>query len=244
MFRLLPYSLGAGAWNMALDTVLLSRAAELDEPCLRLYGWKEPTVTLGYFQRFSDRSRHFPSVGCPLTRRDSGGGALVHDRELTYSLAAPTRFPWAHRPQDLYQLVHDAIVETFAELGVIARLCQVDAVPPGGEPFLCFQRRAVGDVLVDDAKVVGSAQRRQRGAILQHGGILLARSLFAPELPGLRELTQDTFDQRDFIERWLLRMSRALDATFDVRPPSEEEVAAADELVRTKYAAEAWVRRL
>lgn len=247
MFRLLPFAVGGGAWNMALDSVLLDRAAEHGEPCLRLYGWSEPTLTLGYFQRYSDRLQHAPSLNLPITRRDSGGGALVHDRELTYSLAAPSRFPWSRRPIDLYQLVHDSIVETFAELDVVARLCQLDASPPEGEPFLCFQRRAVGDVLIDEAKVVGSAQRRKRGAILQHGGILLGRSPAAPELPGLDELTLgevSPFHQQKFIERWLVRLAQALDVEFEIRPATTAELNAADEMVRTKYAAPGWVQRL
>ena len=74
---------------MAVDEALLETAASLGVPTLRFYQWQEPTMSLGYFQEYADRLRHAASAGCPTVRRASGGGAIMHDRELTYSLAVP-----------------------------------------------------------------------------------------------------------------------------------------------------------
>jgi lipoate-protein ligase A len=79
----------SGAWNMAVDEALLRSAAQRGTATLRFYQWSEPTLSLGYFQAADDRQQHFASLACPLVRRASGGGAIVHDRELTYSLAMP-----------------------------------------------------------------------------------------------------------------------------------------------------------
>jgi len=75
-----------GAWNMAVDEALLDAAVEQGVAALRFYQWSEPTLSLGYFQRHADRDSHAASHDCTLVRRQSGGGAILHDRELTYSL--------------------------------------------------------------------------------------------------------------------------------------------------------------
>ena len=77
-----------GLWNMALDEALLELAGESGIPTLRLYRWQPATLSLGYFQPYQDRESHPPSTTCPVVRRSSGGGAILHDRELTYSFTA------------------------------------------------------------------------------------------------------------------------------------------------------------
>ncbi|MEM6330787.1 MAG: lipoate--protein ligase family protein, partial [Planctomycetota bacterium] len=78
-----------GARNMAVDEALLDAAAAGAGATLRLYRWSSPTLSLGYFQPLAARAAHPASAGCPCVRRHSGGGAIVHDHELTYSLAVP-----------------------------------------------------------------------------------------------------------------------------------------------------------
>jgi lipoyl(octanoyl) transferase len=186
-----------GAWNMAVDEALLESAVAGGSPVFRLYRWSEPTLSLGYFQPVADRQAHRASLGCPLVRRRSGGGAILHHHELTYALIVPPERE-SHTPQQHYDLVHDAIVEILtpfaAGAGLMVRKSAGIKRSPAAEPFLCFERRAVGDVVLadhdagTDVKVAGSAQRKHRGAILQHGSILITRSTAAPELPGLCDL--------------------------------------------------------
>ena len=179
--RLLRHAPGNGAWNMAVDEMLLERAEEYATACLRFYGWSEPTLSLGYFQIYADRQEHPPSLPCAVVRRLTGGGAIVHDAELTYSIVLPGTHPLATHRDELYQVVHGCLIETLGHFGITARLCgTADNLGTAREPFLCFQRRSPGDVLIGRTKVCGSAQRRRNGAVLQHGSLLWRTSPAAP----------------------------------------------------------------
>ena len=178
-----------GSWNMAVDEALLEQAAAGGTATLRFYRWSEPTLSLGYFQTYQSREGHRPSRDCPIVRRASGGGALVHDRELTYSFTAPISDRAAADVEQLYYAFHETMVSTLDSFGIEAALVTTAAaVKPTKEPFLCFQRRTAGDLLVGGAKVLGSAQRRRKSAVLQHGGLLISKSASAPELDGISEL--------------------------------------------------------
>ena len=195
----------AGAENMARDEALLDLAATKGAATqgiasVRVYQWQEPTLSLGYFQNYADRQQHPASLGAAVVRRQSGGGAILHDRELTYSLALPSGHPCARNAQLLYDTVHQALAELLTRQLPAGHQLQLfpEQLARETEPFLCFQRRARGDIVHFSAenrpqnpcgaKVVGSAQRRSRGAVLQHGSVLIARSACCPELAGLNEL--------------------------------------------------------
>ncbi len=230
---------------MALDEAILESAAADGLATLRFYRWEEPTLSLGYFQRHDNRRHHRASLNCPLTRRPSGGGAIVHDQELTYSLALPGSHPLAIDVRPLYDAVHQALITALASFGVPARLClEASGLPPGEQPFLCFERRAAGDVLVGDAKVAGSAQRRRHGAVLQHGSVLLARSSAAPELPGISDLTGGVLVTCDaLVEAWTapLDEQRSLGLTSD--GPTTSESKRAHAIAAEKYQARDWTKR-
>ena len=195
--RLIIDSPKLGAWNMAVDQALLETADSTGMTTLRFYRWSEPTLSLGYFQNHADRSSHSASENCSLVRRRTGGGAIVHDKEITYSLCVPSGNRWSSRNSELYDLMHQVIIELLDESGVEAKLYgNPSELPPDKnivvdqKAFLCFQRRAAGDVVLNNHKVVGSAQRRQKNAILQHGSILIEKSDFAPELEGIDDLSR------------------------------------------------------
>ncbi|QEG37108.1 lipoate--protein ligase family protein [Bythopirellula goksoeyrii] len=196
---------GDGAWNMAVDEALLHLAAEEGIATLRFYQWQEPTLSLGYFQQFSDRHQHPASLSATVVRRQSGGGAILHDQELTYSISLPATHPFAKNAQSLYDSVHTILVSILKRHLSNAsqiRLWEKAITLGEDEPFLCFQRRALGDIVLDTSlatsqqvathKIVGSAQRRNRGAVLQHGSILLDNSPHSPELPGVNDLCGST----------------------------------------------------
>ncbi|MEM9352195.1 MAG: lipoate--protein ligase [Planctomycetota bacterium] len=200
-YRLIQDPPGDGAWNMAVDQALLHAAADGGPVTLRLYRWERPTLSLGYFQAHAERDAHAASRGADLVRRQSGGGAILHDHELTYSLVIPPGRPLATQTQALYDTVHESLIAILTALPPLAadsaslqRFEAADGALPTNEPFLCFERRSAGDILLScgsgSHKIVGSAQRRWRGAVLQHGSILLRRSVSAPELPGFCDLTK------------------------------------------------------
>ncbi len=242
--RLLVDPPANGAWNMAVDEVLWEWPAESGAWGLRLYRWSEPTLSLGYFQAYEDRRTHGPSATCPVVRRMSGGGAIVHDAELTYALAVPANHRAARLRQRLYEAVHESIVALLAEWGIEGR-CHAGPAMSGsaGPPFLCFQRRSPGDVVVGGVKVAGSAQRRSAGAVLQHGSLLLARSPAAPELPGLCELAGRQLDVEQIIAAWLPRLSGRLELDCRDVPLSLEQRQRATRLAADKYGSETWTRR-
>ena len=177
----------SGAWNMAVDEVLLESAITRDIATLRFYRWREPTASLGYFQREADFLAETRFANLPAVRRLSGGGTLIHDRELTYSLTLPPSQRLIEHPVELYDLVHTAFIDVFHRRG-IALGQRGSAVHQKNEPLLCFVREDEHDLVLLGHKVLGSAQRRRRGAILQHGGLVLGASPAAPELPGICDL--------------------------------------------------------
>lgn len=221
----------SGSWNMAVDEALLASAWRDGTATLRFYGWQPATLSLGYFQVVADRHQHPPSRACPLVRRWTGGGAIVHDRELTYSLALPAGRPWP-TAKVLYDLVHQTLIDTLAEWGLravkyrdLVPACHTALESPlrGRQPFLCFQRRACSDVLLAGHKIAGSAQRRRRGAVLQHGSVLLARSPLAPELPGIAELSGQTLTADELAQRWVRHLAAALGVTVEPRELTQQE---------------------
>ena len=241
--RLLIDPPASGAWNMAVDEVLLEWSAASGRCGWRFYGWEEPTLSLGYFQRYEDRRDHAASRECAAVRRASGGGAIVHDAELTYSVVVPGGHPLACRRLVLYEAVHAALVDVLAERGIAA---SVGSAPPGApsqrQPFLCFQRRAPGDVLVGGVKVAGSAQRRSSGAVLQHGSVLLSRSAAAPELDGLDDATGTPIDRDQLIETWLEKLAGRLAMSWRNEPLQDAERHRVAALSNGKYGSNGWTR--
>lgn len=183
----------SGAWNMAVDAALLEESLNRDAIFLRLYRWSEATVSLGHFQDAAEQQRDPRLASLPTVRRLSGGGAILHNYEQTYSCCLPPSHPLAQQPSQLYERIHAVFVEWLSEFGVAVAPRGSDSSRPN-EPFLCFLREAAPDLVVKGHKVLGSAQRRRRGAVLQHGSLLLRASEYAPELIGLSELAPQFSD--------------------------------------------------
>jgi lipoate-protein ligase A len=234
---------------MAFDEAMLERVAgDGDLAIVRTYAWSEPTLSLGYFQSVSEMARDDRWRSVPLVRRATGGGAIWHDRELTYALVLPSGHPHARPHTTLYHSVHEAIAETLRRRGVAASLRGAPGPSASGEldprrPFLCFADRDPEDVVCGKFKVVGSAQRRRAGAILQHGSVLLSSSATTPELPGIRDL----FDAEDDPRIWSEPMVKAIVERLGLEPgaaePDAELGRRALELERAIYRDPAWTAR-
>jgi lipoate-protein ligase A len=229
---------------MAVDEMLLERAQEQATACLRFYGWSEATLSLGYFQTYADRQEHPSSRPCVAVRRLTGGGAIVHDAELTYSVTLPHTHPLAAHRDELYEVVHGCLIEALERLGITARLCTAaDKVEAAGEPFLCFQRRSLGDVLIGQSKICGSAQRRRNGAVLQHGSLLWRASPAAPELPGVLDIAHPVESGTDAVaDLWLGGLGHRLGLTWQGDDLEETEVREAQALVESRYGWENWIK--
>lgn len=161
-----------GAEQMAIDAGLMDRARETGEGVLRVYGWSRPTLSFGRHE--SVRGRFVPELlereNVGAVRRPTGGRVLMHDREVTYSVTAPAQED--ERLSESYRRINAILVSALSRLG--ARVAEAPASQPrrpGGAA--CFASPSAGELVVDGRKLVGSAQLRERGALLQHGSILI-----------------------------------------------------------------------
>jgi lipoate-protein ligase A len=157
---------------MGVDEALLASAIA-GIASLRFYRWEGPWLSLGYSQRL-DRRRiaTCADAGVGVVRRVTGGGAVLHGSDLTYCLAAPE----AALPDGLrgsYHLVADALVAGLRSLGVAVGRIAAPSGAGASSGFDCFAASAEDEICVMGRKLVGSAQRRARGGVLQHGSVRL-----------------------------------------------------------------------
>ena len=172
-WRLLLTSASGGAENMALDEALMSRARETGEWTLRVYSWSRPTISFG---RNEAARRHYDAArirdrGLSVVRRPTGGRAILHDREITYSVTAPVSGAGDLRAS--YERINQLLVAGLARLGVDARVAERDTRGAAPGPAPCFNEPWAGELTLGGRKLAGSAQWRSNGALLQHGSILV-----------------------------------------------------------------------
>ena len=242
--RVLPYERADGPANMALDEALLDIVAGGDQPAyLRIYGWTVPTLSLGYFQRLADARSDPRWTDVALVRRLTGGGSIWHHHEVTYALVVPGVHPLAHPNTMLYRAVHRAIADTLASFGVHAGRRGDTGFPTLDKrkrPLLCFTDPNPEDIVTSGIKIVGSAQRRRAGAILQHGSVLLAQSWRTPEFPGVCELADVHAEPREWADRLVARIPEALGLHPAPDGVPNEVRERAKELERTVYRSPSW----
>jgi len=228
---------------MARDEHLLY-SERLRSAAVRIYGWSPPTISLGYFQRHDELAQLPPDLReLAVVRRTTGGGAILHDREVTYCLVIEDRLPAARRaPANLYRLVHESWRDAIAAEGPKAALAP-DSFPfpaPRGGPFFCFEKPGRTDLIVGGAKLLGSAQRRIPGRVLQHGSLLLGRRFAAHPGANLGEPPAEKVEH--LIEAFLTCLAAAL--SLEARPTTWLAAELADvEQRRARYNSESWTRR-
>ncbi len=194
-YRILEHGPLSGEENMAIDAEMLDRAVA-GQASLRTYQWSHPTISLGHFQVATTVEVPERFEGLATIKRLSGGGAILHDQELTYSLALPNFHPLTETPSRIYNEVHQCIIDILSTYEIQTQM-RGDAAFVD-KSFLCFLRGDERDIVIGKHKIVGSAQRRRQGAVLQHGSLLLRQSVHTPEFPGLLELTQKDISAEEF----------------------------------------------
>ncbi|MDB4885547.1 MAG: biotin/lipoate protein ligase [Gemmatimonadetes bacterium] len=171
MWRLLSSPPLDGPDNMALDVALMRRARRTGETVLRIYTWRRPTLSFGRHQQAAGAydPAELEAAGLGVVRRPTGGRALLHYREVTYSVTAPT----SGSLDDAYAGINVLLMNALSALGVPVAAFRATrrAAPPSAAP--CFAEPAAGELVADGGKLVGSAQWRDDGAMLQHGSILV-----------------------------------------------------------------------
>ena len=217
---------GTAAWNMAVDELLMVRAATTGAPVLRFYSWTEPAATFGYFQKIADIEDWTPLR--PLIRRPTAGGLVPHDRDWTYSLAFPPGHWWYDaKAADSYLWAHDWLRRSFAQLGLVTEVA--DCCQPEG-PGQCFIGAEKSDLLWKGMKIAGAAQRRTRDGLLIQGSI--QRLPDGPSRPDWQAamLTLPPMPARPMVE-------------WNPLPWTPDLQTQAAELVQTKYTQAAYNRK-
>lgn len=238
--------------NMAVDEAFMVD----DEACggvlLRLYGWKPPGLSLGYFQPHTEMEDHeaVKKCGAVITRRITGGAAILHIHELTFSVIGnEEQPPFDGDVESSYHRIHQALAKGLADLGIESTLRtnpgSEDAHPSGRARGRCFYTVTGYDLVAGSRKLVGSAQRRSRGRVLHHGSIPLAPNPMTPESADLSTLANRTVSY----DETAVAVKRGFEAFFNIRfdepmkrlPDSIVETS--QRLAKEKYGAEVWIKR-
>jgi lipoyl(octanoyl) transferase len=261
-WRVLIEGAHEGAVNMARDHALAVTLAP-DGAVLRFYRWDRPTLSLGRHEPARHRwnARSLAEHGVGVVRRPTGGRAVLHHRELTYAVVLPL----SGRPglRDHYRAINQALVHGLEAMGVPARVVGAEGVVAPLEAGPCFAGPAPGEVAAAGRKLIGSAQARVEGRLLQHGSILIENdqarlASFAlpggvegPAAQGIAPATLaallDPPPAPDDLARALVGGFRAV---FSGDWPGDDEwgtltpeIRAAEDRLRSHYASEAWTWR-
>ena len=181
-WRLLISPPNNGYWNMAVDEALLFHTANKTSlPTLRLYSWDLPTLSLGYSQTIKDVDlNQLQTRGWRCVRRPTGGKAILHTDELTYSITTALDEPlMSGSLLESYQRVSAALQRTLQNLGVSTTADSQYSKPENVEKTdpVCFQIPSNYEITWNHKKLIGSAQARKSGGVLQHGTLPLFGSL-------------------------------------------------------------------
>ena len=228
------------AFNMGLDEALLLDADA--QPTLRFYSWSPDTLSLGYFQKFDEVPA--TAKASAVVRRLTGGGAIHHVNELTFSFTAPLKNPlYAGNVGKSYTRIHGAIARALAELGVGAHARgkdhNLDSEQP--ETGMCFHKSSCEDLVWSNRKGVGSAQRRKNGRVLHHGSIKLGTSPLEGNIATLREADGD-LDVVQVAAKLKSTFERVLGMRFELGVPTPEERHEAHAL-GTRYLSQEFLHR-
>jgi len=247
-----------GSWNMAVDERLFRLAEASPRTFLRFYRWERPTASLGYSQ---DAARVVDADFCrghgiDIVRRMTGGKLVLHDREVTYSVASADPGVFTDTLRESYRLISMALLRGLERLGVAARLAE--ASPPayikGTMP--CFAFPARDEIEIGGRKIVGSAQKRTGALFLQHGSILLEKDealLAAVSRPGERaeglgmtSLSEALGRPVDFdgaVGPFVQGFADHFGVSFERFALGPDDLEAVRGLQASKYGADAWTFR-
>ena len=267
-WRLITTNPAPGSWNMAVDEAVLEHAGRGDVlPTLRLYAWDPPCLSLGHAQPFADvDAARLESHGWDVVRRVTGGRAILHTDELTYSVSGPVDEPnLAGTVLESYNRLARALLAAVQDLSLPVEMKEGKAESKGEPNPVCFEVPSTYEITVGGKKLIGSAQARRKEGVLQHGSLPLTGYLtrivqalaFADESARERA-AQRLLERATTVESVLGRVVdwetaaqafvRAFEAGLGIRLEmgelTESELDRAEELVSEKYAHPSWTERI
>jgi lipoate-protein ligase A len=267
-WRLIIHPPADGSWNMAVDESLLESVIAGDSPpVLRLYAWSPPCLSLGYAQPIGDVDlTYLNQQKWSITRRPTGGRAILHTDELTYSVISPIDTPLLHGTiLESYQVISKALLMTLQLLGLSATADKQNSQIAGSVQPVCFEVPSNYEITVNHQKVIGSAQARRQNALLQHGTVPLSgditrivdamqfhsaadreaarsRLLEHAATVGMLLGTCPTWDEA--AQAMVKAFSQTLDIEFVVSELTQLERDMAIKLAAQKYASPDWINRV
>lgn len=251
-----------GAMNMAIDEALLT-LAQPGETIFRTYTWDKPTLSLGTFQKISDvnideiKKRNFG-----LVRRSTGGRAVLHDKELTYSIIIKAPHPILNQSVlESYYYLCRGLVAGLQQLGVDAQLKRSD--DPSMSTPSCFAAPTFNDIEANGKKLVGSAQMRNALGLLQHGSILIdvdmidlfsviskdvqtaskLAEMAKAKISSINDQTGKKMETEDVRSAVATGFEKGLDVTFCPIEFDEGLIKLSNELCEKKYGSPEWTER-
>lgn len=267
-WRLLLDSPQPGAWNMAADEAILEHVGRGQSlPTLRLYAWNPACLSLGYAQPFADvDTPRLHAHGWDVVRRPTGGRAILHTDELTYSVTAPLDEPRvAGSVLESYNRLAQALLLAVQMLNLRVEMkAHTPTVPNQTAGPVCFEAPSTYEITVNGKKLIGSAQARRKEGVLQHGTLPLAGDLtritrclaFADE-PARATAAEKLLARAITVESalgvatgweaaaqaFVAGFEAGLALTFERGEMSASEKARAEELIQNKYAHPGWTER-
>ena len=261
----------SGAANMAVDEAIAAAAAAgTVPPTLRFYRWHLPTVSLGRHQKLADVDEaQIAARGYDLVRRTTGGRAILHSDELTYSVGGPIEEPhMAGGVMDAYLRFSNGLLSGLEALGLVAETASGRTRAARDLSAACFEAPSAYEITAGGLKLMGSAQSRRKGYVLQHGSLPLwgditrlvdVLALPCPDKVSLRQqllskaiTLADALDvppdsERLDFPRVAAAMANgfasALDIVLEPGALTAAELRRSAELIRTRYADPAWTRQ-
>lgn len=259
IWRLIFSAPADGPTQMAVDEAIWRGVAEgRVPPTLRLYAWEPPCLSLGRHQPAGEVNREaLAAAGYDLVRRPTGGRAILHTDELTYSVAAPLTDPRVRGDVlTSCRRISAGLLTALALLGVRAAVHR-QKPPPAAGP-VCFETPGEFEIVVDGRKLIGSAQMRGRGALLQHGALPLTGDIARicpflappadPDRVRARATTLAEVLGREIPWEEAARavaggFARALDLRLEPGDLTPWEIEVARQLRREKYCSDEWTLR-
>ncbi|SEN24097.1 lipoate--protein ligase family protein [Lihuaxuella thermophila] len=264
-WRFLPYQIYSSAYNMALDEAIMTAHREGKvPPTLRFYGWNPATLSIGYFQRAEKEVdlERLKEAGLGFVRRMTGGRAVLHDQELTYSVIVSEDHPlMPSSVSESYRVISQGLLEGFRQLGMRADLSSPDQAQREHSSAACFDSPSDYELVIERKKVAGSAQTRQRGVILQHGSILLnldtdllfrvlrfpservkerLKKNFAEKAVAINLVREKPVSMEQVIEAFYTGFAKGMGLNLIPGELTRYEQELAEELVRTRYGNDEW----
>jgi lipoate-protein ligase A len=267
-WRLLITPPARGAWNMALDEAILEHIGRGESiPTLRLYAWDPACLSLGHAQPFADVDMaRLHERGWEVVRRLTGGRAILHTDEITYSVIAPTDEPrLAGTVLESYNRLAQALLLAVQELNLPVEMKEGTTQNGPNLNPVCFEVTSSYEITVNGKKLIGSAQARKKEGVLQHGSLPLTGDLTRI----CQALVFESESAREEASKRLLARAATVESVLGEEVPwetaaeafihafesqlglnleqgelSESESRRTDELVKEKYDHPSWTERV